>query len=76
MPEAGIDPRVLDILRRRPRLQAAVLDLYDMIEGRRNCRVSVDVVNNAIRLFRESQERSVPLDIPDTLDIAGNAKPG
>jgi len=55
----AIDPRALDILIRRPRLVVVLLAVYEMLENNRNCRVSVDVRDGVVRVFREVQVHSV-----------------
>lgn len=60
--------RAIEILRRRPRLAQVLIAVSEMIDGRRNCRVSLDVAWGAVRVFREVQERGIimPDILPDS----------
>ena len=53
--------RAIEIIRRRPRLAQVIIAVHDMTDRRRTCRVSVDVTNGVIRVFRENMVYSTPV---------------
>lgn len=69
-PTPSLDQAV-ELLTRRPRLIPVLLAVQEMIDGKRNCRISIDVVDGSVRLFRETQERAIPLIVGADLGPTG-----